>query len=248
MSSIVIGTTVPAFKAASSEDRQWLTHGEAMIKDALSAGFETVNFFAAIEHDGRGMEPFGQLVNHLSVLNGLESTTASYWTFSICDQSEKVDGYNRQIRICTGRNLIGEYALRSPNVSHILYLDSDLVVPPESVSKLLELDYPIVGGDVPAYCLGGPVMGEEYPTFPVQQHWNTAGFIMVNRQIFQRIQWRADHHPHGRGLTDDPTFASDVREEFGYETRVRKDVQGLHKPLVSLEQRGHDLTLHNQVS
>jgi hypothetical protein len=70
---------------------------------------------------------------------------------------------------------------------------------------------------------------------------------MVNRQIFQNVQWRADHHPHGLGLTDDPTFANDVRNMFGYETRVRKDIKGIHKALVPLEGRGHDLSLYNQV-
>lgn len=243
---IVVGTTVPTFKALSGEDTQWLTNAEAMVEDALTAGFSGVHFFVAIEHDGRGISPFAALMERVAEVNGIEGGSGSYWTFSICDHSASIDGHNRLVRICTGRNLIHEFALRSGEVSHVLFLDSDLVVPGDSISKLKEMDHPIVGGDVPSYCLSGPRV-RSYP-FKVEEHWNTAGFLMVTREIVQRVRWRSDLHPGGTNCSDDPCFANDIRDFLGYETHVRKDVVGIHKPLVELERRGHDLKLIGQVN
>lgn len=50
MSSLVIGTTVPTFKAVAEEDTQWLESAERLVENARSCGFSTVHFFAAIEH------------------------------------------------------------------------------------------------------------------------------------------------------------------------------------------------------
>lgn len=246
MPELVIGSTVPTFKAVSGEATQWLENAEALVEDAVSCGFSRVHFFVAIEHDGRGIEPFAALVKRIVAANRLKQATATYWTFSLCDHSAKLDQHNRLFRICTGRNLIHEFALRSGDVSHVLFLDSDLLVPNDSVSKLLEMDHPIVGGSVPAYCMSGDRV-KTYP-FKVEAHWNTAGFLMVNREIVRRIRWRADMHPGGAGCSDDPCFANDVKEIFGYDTHVRKDLIGTHKPLIELERRGHDLRLIGQVN
>lgn len=245
MPDLVVGATVPTFKAVSGEATQWLSTAEFMIEDAKVAGFDAVHFFVAVEHDGRGIAPFAALFSRIGEINKMEGATGSYWTFSICDHSSKIDGFNRLVRICTGRNLIHEFALRGGDVSHVLFLDSDLIVPDDSISKLREMDYPMVGGDVPSYCLSGPRV-KSYP-FKVEEHWNTAGFLMVTRQIVQRIRWRSDLHPGGTSCSDDPCFANDVEEIFGLKTHVRKDLIGAHKPLVPLERRGHDLNLVGQV-
>ena len=247
MAKVVVGTTLPTLKALSGEDRMWLSHARGMVTDALDYGYDEVKFFAAIEHDTRGIGPFDKLTNLLGEVDALPGARGEYWGFSISDGAAVIDGWNRLLRICTGRNLIIDYALRDEDVDKILFLDSDLTVPPESISKLSELGYPFTGGDVPAYCLAGKRLDNEYPTFPVQEHWNTAGFLMVDRHIFQRIQWRADIHPRGAGMTDDPTYADDVRQLFGLECRVRKDLQGVHKPLVPLEKLGHDLSTQGVV-
>lgn len=246
MPSIVVGTTVPTFKAISNEATQWLNSAEAMIQDALACGYSSVHFFAAIEHDGRGLKPFNALLGRLAELGKKEGATGTYWTFSICDHSLVIDDHNRLLRICTGRNMIHEFALRSGEVSHILFLDSDMSVPNDTISKLKEMNYPIVGGNVPAYCMTGDRV-EEYP-FKVEKHWNTAGFLMVDREVFRRIRWRADMHPGGAACSDDPCFANDVQEVLGYPTHVRKDLIGTHRPLIPLNQRGHDLKLQGQVN
>lgn len=245
MSDIVVGATVAPFKATSREVTQWLASAKELTEDARSAGFTNVHYFVAIEHDGRGLAPFTELLTRLTAVNKIPGASAAYWTFSICDHNDTVTTANRLIRICTGRNLIHEFALRSPDTSHVLFLDSDLIVPGDSISKLLEVNHPIVGGDVPSYCLGGPKSKKH--NFPVQQHWNTAGFLLVERDVIRQVRWRADDHIGGSGCTDDPCFAYDVEKICGHQTLVRKDVIGVHRPLVPLEKRGHDLNLVGQV-
>ena len=238
---LVIGTTVPPFKAVDNEDVQWLEGAEQIAQHAFGIGFSKVTFFVAIELDARGPGLFTPLIH---LMNELEKAVSGVecvqWKFAIDDGADVIGASNRLVRICTGRNLIHEYAMRSDNVTHILFVDSDLIIPTDSVPKLLEMNYPIAGGDVPSYCLGGPVR-EEY-SFPVQEHWNTAGFLLVSRDVFRKVRWR--HDIYDQGATDDPCFALDVVEAGFGPTHVRKDLIGIHKPLKPLEGRGHDLAIH----
>jgi len=169
-----------------------------------------------------------------------ENVTQDVWTFSIDDDASQIDHRNRLIRICTGRNLTHEFAMRNPNVSHVLFLDSDMRPDGDCISKLIEVDANIVGGEVPVYCLKGPRVGGY--DFPVQDHWNTAGFLLVRRNVINRIRWRADIYDHGQ--SDDPCFHKDAIEAGFGRTLVRKDVKGIHSSLLQLEQRGHDLKVY----
>lgn len=242
MSEIVVGSTMAPFKATDDEDRQWLTNAEEMVFDAHSAGFTKIFFLAAAEMDARGMDVYRKLDRRLREINTKfgDDVEADMWRFAIDDHADSIDSLNRLIRICTGRNLIQEFALRRRKVSHILFLDSDLVVPPDSISKLVEMDHPIVGGDVPSYCMNGEPQSQF--SYPVHAHWNTAGFLMVQREVARRVAWRTDVYDSGN--TDDPAYAAAV-EELGFgKTYVRKDLIGAHKPLVGLLRRGHDLKVY----
>lgn len=94
---------------------------------------------------------------------------AEFWRFML-EGTGANSTRHRLIGITTGRNLIREYALRDTDATHVLFLDSDVEPDPECIPKLLELDHPVVGGDIPAYCLKGP----EVPgfAFPIEAHWN----------------------------------------------------------------------------
>jgi hypothetical protein len=109
--------------------------------------------------------------------------------------------------------------------SHILHLDADMCPPGDCLPKLLAMRHPLVGGEVPTYNLHGPVV-PEYP-FPVQSHMNTAGFLLVAREVFRRLRWRFDLEA---GLTDDPCYHADACDLLGIPTYVRKDVRGRHWP------------------
>jgi hypothetical protein len=227
---IAVVSTVAAHKVDGQEGR-WLEHAEAMIE----AGPDTLEWFLAVEIDGRGLAPFTRLLDRLSQLDG------SYWTYHLDMDPEGSDQFevstrNRYIRVCLGRNLGIEYALRR-RASHVLFLDVDITVPADTLPRLLALHYPIVGGHVPVYCLSGPAAEGYSPAWDVQQHWNTAGFLLCEREVIRRVRWGYDPDD---GLSDDLTFARDVARVLGTPTLVRHDVVGQHEPLVALEQRGTD--------
>lgn len=144
---IVVGTTVAPFKSLAGETLDWLVSAEKMVE----ASPVPLSFFVAIEIDDRGMSVHQDLMMRLKEVGAVAPVDA--WTFSINDNEKKVDGGNRLHRICTGRNLVHEYAFRDSEISHVLFVDSDLKVPANCVEQLLEVDKPIVGGDVPAYCV-----------------------------------------------------------------------------------------------
>jgi len=232
---IVVGTTCAPWKCNGRGELAWLDNAEDMIADAKGAGHE-LDFFAALEVDGRGLTPYKQLQHRLILdLDG------NFWTFSLDDEAEIVESSNRLVRICMGRNLVTEYAM-AQGASHILFLDTDTRVPGDSISKLLEVDHPVVGGNVGAYCMSGPVVlddrGRAKHKFRVEEHWNTAGFLLVRREVFKVLRWRWSIDD---GMTDDPAYQGD-QQVWGFgQTWVRKDVQGEHvEPLVPVEERDEE--------
>lgn len=236
---IIVGATIAPWKC-DGEELNWLYKAELM----QSSTEHQVLFFVSLEVDARGLEPYELLLERLAELGG------EHWQFLYDDTEDEWNGGNRLARICAGRNMIIERAMRTLKdedpVTHILFLDTDLMVPGLALRKLLEMDYPIVGGDVPSYGLNGPEamrfvgrnhdgreVFEPYP-FPVQAHMNTAGFLMVQRSVFSKIRWRCDWDA---GLSDDPCYHADARDHLGLETLVRKDLRAIHPILVPVEQR-----------
>lgn len=234
--SVALATTTAPYKALSGEDIQWLTSAEEMAEKTNEAGLGPLHVFVSLEIDSRGTGVYKSL---FARLNELESVgiQCSYWTFTLNDHTVEVDGLNRLFRICAGRNLVQDWALRDGDVSHIFFVDSDLMVPADSVVKMMEVNRPLVGGNVPAYCLGvGHPLRDEFP-FPVSTHWNTAGYLLVSRPVFRRVRWRTDLDI---GMTDDPCYAADTEEAGFGPTWVRKDIIGIHGHLAPMEERGHD--------
>lgn len=230
---IVVATTIPAFKCNGASELAWLNNATEIAESHP----EGVEFFAAIEVDGRGQLPFLNLFRRFNETLGDENWT--FWQFSIDTGEDEITTGNRLIRICTGRNLAQEYAKRA-GATHILFVDSDTMIPGDSIPKLLEVDWPVAGGDVPAYGLHGPVI-DEYP-FPVEEHWNTAGFLLIRREVFRKVAW---HWDADAGLTDDPTYQNDQQAHGFGQTRVRKDLIAHHVEwLLPLEERGHDRTYY----
>jgi hypothetical protein len=246
---IVIGTPLVGWKCDRKEDMVWLEN-----RIDIMNTFNNATFFAALELDHRGLEPFNHVIDALNEVNG------KYWTYSINDYEEQVTSSNRWIRIEMGRNLIREFAQRQrvmsghhwgeqtpqhgiANYESVLYVDSDTTLSKEIVSKLLEIDRQLVGVDVPAYGLHGKVINKN-PR--VEEHWTTAGMLLVNSPAFYDLVWS---HNAYLNLSDDPTFQSmaerlkrregvnNLEETYGM-TWVRKDIQSQHKgQLVPVENR-----------
>lgn len=226
MRKLLVGATIAPHKIDGTESN-WLTHADRFMAQGAALDID-VQFFLALELDARGYEPYYDLLDVAVTYPG------DHWTFSLDDGDDEIDSDNRLVRICVGRNLVTEYAIRHGH-DWILYLDTDLTPDPDTIDKLLEVEGPIVGGEVPGYCLSGP----EVPGygFPVETYeFNTAGYLLVERRLYPRLRWRRDPD---MGMTDDPCYCADARA-LGFPTLVRKDCVGTHPPLVPLENRGTD--------
>lgn len=236
--TVVVATTLTGF-AMSDEDTwaSWLINAEAISQSIR----EPVRYFAAIETDARGEDPFRRLCDRLSGLDG------DWWTFHLDDGRTTVNTANRLRHITMGQNLATDYALSDPDCTHLLFLAADLEPPADCLPKLLEVDWPIVGGHVPTYCLDGPEATEgnlypltgtsadfyrggrpvKYPDADVRVHMATAAFVLIRRDLLRYVRWRWDLDA---GMSDDPCLHHDARTFHGVETLVRHDVIGRHHP------------------
>ena len=227
---IVVGTTLCTFAMSDFECwSSWLSNAEALAANSP----EPVHFFAAIEVDARGMEPFSDLIKRLDEIGG------SYWTFSLDDGRTEITTKNRLRHITMGQNLVSDFC-STPGVSHLLFLAADCKAPDDAIPKLLEVNHPLVGGEVKTYCLHGNKV-EGYP-FPLEEHMATAAFIFIRRDIFKRLRWRWDTEEN---MTDDPCYHYDAKDLLGVTTYVRKDCIGKHYPesVGGIETRGYDMSV-----
>jgi hypothetical protein len=230
------------------EHMAWLSHAKDMMAGADLAWFLAIQYDPGDDHnywDAR------------AVAERMEEDVGVPLDF----QRFAIEGHRwttreRLIGITMGRNLVREHALRDTDATHVLFLDTDIEPDPECIPKLLEVDHPVAGGEIPSYCLsgltvfcsGGPshlhsadVDGAKddyckHFSFPTEEHWDTAGFLLVRRDVLSQVAWRWNPDDD---MTDDPCFAQDVeRAGFG-KTWVRKDCIGQHRPpiLVPVEAR-----------
>lgn len=91
-----------------------------------------------------------------------------------------------------------------------------------------------------AFCHEHPyVLGAIPAGVEVREHWSTAGFLMVRRDVFSKIAW---HYDPDAGNSDDPAYQAAAARLLGHTTRVRYDLIGQHAdiPMVAIEDRGHD--------
>lgn len=223
---IVIGATAAGHKHA--EATRWLTHAGAM----RAATPHELVFFLAAEVQPDGLEP-----RLAATAAQVESLGGTVWKFMLDDGSEQIDGGTRLVRICEGRNLVIEFALRS-RADWVVFVDSDIVLPPDVIVKLLEMDHPFCGFKVSSYCLSGPP-APGY-RFPVEVYPNTAGAWFVHRSLFRHFRWLWDPDD---GLTDDPATHRLIRDQLHCEQHNRCDVLGEHAALVPFETRGTDTRL-----
>lgn len=154
---LLIGTTMVAWKCEKNEHLDWLKNRKEIIKR-----FPGTKFFASLETDKRGIDPF------LDVLRALGEVNGEYWTYQINDHVKKVGSQNRWIRMETGRNLIREFAQREtwlqdaseqhlpPVITYdaIVFIDSDIELTVQMLEAMASAEENIVSLNFPYY--GGP--------------------------------------------------------------------------------------------
>lgn len=143
------------------------------------------------------------------------------------------------------RNLIVGRLLTDPQydkVTHVLWLDADMIPPVDGVRRLLERDLPIVGG----LC-----HGRRAPTFaPILLHWENdqyeyqydfprglvevdatgAAFLLVKRDVLEKIDAAAPGAEgpfSNRGWGEDVAFFERAREQ-GYKVYVDTTIEVKH--------------------
>lgn len=230
---ILCASTIPAYKLDRPEwCTAWLLHAEAMIDQTP----DELRFLAILEVDARGLERFAPLLDRLLEVGG------DFWTFSIDTGVASITSGERIPRICLARNLMIDYMLADRAFTHLLFLDADTEIPPDSLVRLLDLDHPVTAGHVPTYCLGNDAPLVTAPGRDVRAHWTTAGFLLCTRDVVRDVRWGWD--PDG-GTTDDPWFQERTKTHWG-ETWVDHDLLAQHHPaaIPPVEHRGHDLQVY----
>jgi hypothetical protein len=217
---IVVGTTLAAF---AMEDKEiwasWVANAERVRAYGKSVGAD-VGYFAALEVDARGTAPFAPLVARLDQLDGV------YWHWRLDDGRTAVTTANRLRHITLGQNLAVEHA-NATGADWLLFLAADVEVPDDVIPKLLELDHPLCGPEIPTYGLTGPSV-DRYD-FPVEEQLISAGAIFVRRDVFKVLRWRYDLE---LGMSDDPAYRHDAATLLGVPSYVRKDCVARHHPEV----------------
>ncbi len=119
--------------------------------------------------------------------------------------------------IITARNMALDYAYKM-DASHILFVDSDVIIRPDGLKRLLRIDKPLVGGNVPgrgAHSHVRYIYGVRYQ----EGNWyccehGTMGYCLIRRDVFEFLRFRQGHHPNGQGnpLSEDPAFSADAQK------------------------------------
>jgi hypothetical protein len=235
MGRVLVCSTMTTF-AMDREDSwgAWLFNAERM-RESHPDGVE---FFAAIEVDARGLQPFEPLLKRLLTLHGHR------WVWSLDDGRVNITTKNRLAHLTTGQNTCNLYACAG-DYSHMLFVAADCEPPPDVIPKLLEVNKNVVAAHSPTYCL---------PNRPASNAWKipvatwvdpdtlcfSAACVMLDREAFRLLRWRADRDA---GLTDDPCLQRDAWFNHGWHVYVRTDAVTRHYPetIPPIEHRGHDM-------
>lgn len=119
--------------------------------------------------------------------------------------------------IVIGRNMAREFAMRY-DADAILYVDSDVLIPKNSIARLWGTGLNIVGGVVPGrgahshtVYMGSGKHRRQIAENLVELDYATAGFVLIRRSVFQSIAWHWGWTPEGRGpISEDPMYAYDA--------------------------------------
>lgn len=221
---IVVGTTLTTY-AMLDQDRSymwdaWLKNS-LQIKQSHPAG---VRYFAAIQTDARGLDPFEPLLTRLEAIGG------EYWRYSLDDGRTSVHTHNRLRHITMGQNLLSEYGNSFTDATHVLHMAADTAPPADVLPKLLEVNNPLAAAYCGTYGLrGDELQGYEFPVTgpsPVGAPF-AAVCVLLQREVFKRLKWRYDID---LGMSDDPALTYDVKEFLNVDVRIRLDCAAEHYP------------------
>lgn len=154
----------------------------------------------------------------------------------------------------TGRNALIECQLHDPEVTHLFFLDSDTVPPPDCIPRLLALDKDVAAGMTPIIAGGSrhawnvAIEGEQWlgrqdplpeGPFPVAHMGGTT--LLIRRAVLEAVGYpwfKFDYQPMGSGVElisrGEDVFFCDRVHECGFEIWVDPTIQCDHFKYVNL--------------
>jgi len=226
---ITVCTTLATFAMDSPEVwGSWMRNAEQVRINSDVA----VDYFAAIQTDARGLEPFAPFIERLEAIGG------QYWTYVFDDGRTNVDMSNRLRHLTLGQNICTEYST-ARRATHMLFMAADCMPPDDIMPRMLELNHPLCAPYINTYGLTGPDV-EGHP-FPVMDTMASAACIFISSDVFRRLRWRSDYVDG----SDDPCYHKDAKELLNIPTYVRKDIIAKHYPeaVGDYVSRGYDTTV-----
>jgi hypothetical protein len=134
------------------------------------------------------------------------------------------DQGHRLPAICIARNMARDFAMRH-DADAILYVDSDVLIPKNSIPRLWETGKNIVGGLVPGrgahshvFYTGSGQHRQQVDENMLELDYATAGFVLIRKPVYRAIAWRwGDTHEGDGPISEDPLFGYDARKAgFGW--------------------------------
>lgn len=233
---IVVATTLHAYVMDNPDHwGSWMRNAEKVKEEYARFGdWAKIQYFAAIQLDARGLEPFKPFLDRLNEIDG------GFWTYSLDDGRTQVTTKNRLRHIVVGQNLCNDFAMSTNDCTHMLFMAADCMPPDDIMPRMLEMNHPLCAPYIRTYNLRGKKI-DKYP-FLVEEAMASAAAIFMDRRIFSSIRWRWDLD---NNMSDDPCYHHDSLHYLGVPTYVRHDCIAKHFPeaVGAIETRGHDMTV-----
>jgi hypothetical protein len=158
---------------------------------------------------------------------------STWWKQPVYDQDQA-----RLVPICEARNRSIECAI-DLQAENLLFVDADMQIPLDTITRLLARDKDLVGGYVRgrndhkgAEYIFGHVNGiQDLGNGLIECDHGNIGFVMIKRKVFEVLRFRRGRHcTLGHLQSDDPNYCFDWLEMWhGERFYVDKNVQAIHK-------------------
>lgn len=128
--------------------------------------------------------------------------------------------------IMTARNMSIQ-AAQGLQATHLFQVDADVVVPTNSIERLLEINRPLVGGSVPGRGVHSTIwygkkavrdLTENLPSHLIEMEYCTCGFLLIERQVFDVLKYRSGPHNKVKSamLSEDPAYGTDAHDVWEF--------------------------------
>ena len=169
--------------------------------------------YLCVPMDGKLSDHTGESITRLETQRGVD-----YFPF----RNQRTIPYEQHMPAV--RNVCVEHFMSRPNYDYMLFLDSDISIPPDGLEKLLSLNVPVAAGACGIVLRGRPVWnyallvnGEigitrKLPEKPLLVDGCGAGCLLIKREVFEAIErpWFQWEYKQWRG--EDFSFTAKCRD------------------------------------